>query len=419
MPRMIKDALTIRRLDTLKACAAIQYVADGGGLYFVVEPTGAKRWAQRIVTASGRTWRGLGAYPVVGLADARDASYAIRRELKHGAPFVPVAAYDTRPRVNLPALPSPAPRKVPTFRAAARLACRAQKANWKNPKSAAQFMARLKAHAFPTIGRTRINAVTPADLNGVLAPLWTTKAATADKVRQALSTVMDWALGNGHHESERVMTLAAKGLPRRGKGTTKNHAAMAAADVGGFLVDVWGSDNALSVRAAMLFTVLTAKRSGEVRFARWPEFDLDAALWTIPADRTKSGREHIEPLSAQAVAVLRAMEAIRRPDGFVFPSAREGSPLSDMTLSQLMKRGGYVGVVHGFRSTFMDWACDNTDYPEEVREACLGHAVNDKTVAAYKRTTFIDKRRALMAEWAAFATTSTASASLPLMLAAA
>lgn len=232
----------------------------------------------------------------------------------------------------------------------------------------------------------------------MLSPIWLEKAETARRVRQRLRTVMDWARASGHFEGVNPVEGVEKALPKQ-REKQKHFAAMPYADLPAAM-KIFAEVEGMGA-AALRFAILTAARSGEVRGARWDEIDREAAIWTIPAERMKAGREHRVPLSAPALALL---DALRRFSGeaLVFPSTKPGRPLSDMTLAAVLKRREMPFTVHGFRSTFRDWAEERTATPHEVKEAALAHAVKSKVEAAYRRSDLFEKRRELMAVWAGF-----------------
>jgi integrase len=286
---------------------------------------------------------------------------------------------------------------IPTFRQAAAIVHGEHKAAWRNSKHGAQWLSTLEAYAFPQIGEISVADVTGGQVRDLLAAIWLTKNETARRVRQRIATIIDWAVGKGYRESSLPMTAINKALPRAAKGG--HHAAMAWADLPAFMKDVraresWG-------RLALEAAILTAARSGEIREATWPEVDLERRLWTIPANRMKAGREHVVPLSPAAVAVFeRAYDLRRAGQRYIFSGAKSDKPMSDMTLTKVLRDMKESCTVHGFRSTFRDWVAEATNFPGELAEAALAHAIPDKTVAAYQRGTMLEKRRTLMAAWA-------------------
>lgn len=362
--------------------------ADGGGLYLEVKETGARRWFLRVMVHGRRKDVGLGACSLVGLAEARDLARELRRVAKAGGD--PVAHRDRAKRTSM------------SFEEAARRVHAEQiLPHARNAKHAAQWINTLRDYAFPVLGARPVHAVEQSDILRVLAPIWTDKPETARRVRQRLRTVFDWARTAGLREGVNPVEGVEKGLPKQ-RDKTRHMTALPWADLPDLMarIEATGGMGALALR----FAILTAARSGEVRGARWEEIDIDAAIWTVPAERMKAGVEHRVPLSEEALAVLEAAKGLAgRPDDLVFPSSRPGKPLSDMTLAAVLKRLAVPVTVHGFRSTFRDWAEEATGFPHEVKEAALAHAIRNKVEAAYRRTDLFEKRREMMAAWGAFA----------------
>ena len=262
----------------------------------------------------------------------------------------------------------------------------------------------LEQHAFPALGSVRVDKIDGPMVRDVLADIWLRIPETARRVRQRIGAVLDWAHAKGYRQSEAPTRSISRGLPKQPK--VKQHfAAMPYADVPGFLARLQGTDKAgETVRLAFEFLILTAVRSGEMRGARWEEIDLEARLWTIPGQRMKAGKAHVVPLSARAVAILERMRELRRGEdqALVFEGAKLGRPMSDMTLTMLLRRMGVNATAHGFRSSFRDWAAEATNFPREVAEAALAHAVESRVEAAYRRSDLLEKRRKLMEAWAGY-----------------
>jgi integrase len=244
----------------------------------------------------------------------------------------------------------------------------------------------------------------------VLEPIWRSKTETASRLRGRIESVLDWAAARGLRKSEnpaRWKGLLDKLLPAPGKiAKTDHHRALPYTELPDFYKRL-SSQDGIGARA-LQFAILTASRSGEVRGARWSEFDLQSGIWTVPANRMKMGKEHRVPLSDAALSIVKQLESTAFSD-YVFPSPRDtkgdtvGTPLSDMTLGAVLKRMGVAAVPHGFRSTFRDWCAEQTDYPREVAEMALAHAIGNKVEAAYRRGDLFDKRKHLMSEWSIFA----------------
>ena len=364
--------------------------ADGGGLYLEVDQSGAKRWILRTVVRGRRKDIGLGGLGYVSLAEAREMARSLRKVARAGGD--PVAERDRDKRRSI------------TFEEAARKvhAEHIEPVN-RNPKANAQWLATLEAYVFPKMGKRPVFAVEQADVLRALGPIWIEKAETARRVKQRIRTVLDWARANGMGDGAHPVDGIEKALPRQND-RAKHHAAYPYAD----LPALWPQIEAAEGMGAMAlrFAVLTAARSGEARGARWDEIDFEAKVWTIPAERMKAAREHRVPLSDAALAVLHMARssALRTDESLVFPATRPGRQLSDMTLAAVLKRLDVPATVHGFRSTFRDWAEEATSFPHEVKEAALAHTVRNKVERAYRRTDLFEKRRTMMENWAAFVT---------------
>lgn len=362
--------------------------ADGDGLFLFVRPGGSRQWMLRLQVDNKRRDFGLGSAKDVTLAQAREKANALRADFKAG--IDPVAKMQAERRARL---------TIPTFEGAAKDCHADMVKGWRNAKHRSDWISSLDRFAFAAIGSTRIDQIDTPAIRDVLLPIWIDRPETARRVRQRIKAVIDWAAGKGFRDTLDLSGLA-KSLPRQPK--TDNHfAAMAYADVPDFVAKVRDKPESVG-RLALLFTILTAARSGEVRGATWPEIDFEAAEWRIPGERMKAGKPHVVPLSGPAIAILRTVEGLRtRIDGFVFPGAR-GRPMSDMTLTKAMRDMGETVTVHGFRSAFKDWASEATSFPDAVSEAALAHLDANKVRAAYRRTDFLQLRRDLMAAWAGY-----------------
>lgn len=372
---------------------------DGGGLYLQTGPTGTKSWIFRYRVNGRLRDHGLGSAGTLSLAEARDKAQACRKMRLEGLDPIEVK------RRRQAAARLEVARSI-TFAECAERYIKAHRAGWKNPKHAAQWSATLSTYVYPVFGALSVADIDVGLVLRALEPIWTTKPETAGRVRGRIEAVLDWAKVRGYREGENPALW--KGnlshmLPARAKvRSVTHHAALPYAEMGAFWARLATQPG--TGTAALRFTILTAARSGEVRGATWDEIDLDGALWTIPAARMKAGSEHRVPLSSQAVSLLRDA-AKQRVGDLVFPGARAGKPLSDMSLTAVlrrMERGDLT--VHGFRSTFRDWAADRTDVPREVAEAALAHTLENKVEAAYRRSDLFEKRRALMDWWGQFCT---------------
>lgn len=377
-------------------------LADGGGLYLVTRPTGAKAWYFIQTAENGsRPKRKLGDYPIMSLADAREKLLQLSKAIAGGS------TVDDALRPERPAH---------TFADAAKAYIAAHESSWRNAKHRAQWRATLLGGGRGPDYCATLRSIPIADVGvehvlAVLAPIWTEKPETASRIRQRVEAVLDAAAVRGWRGDSNPARWKGRLehlLGKRQKLSRGHHAALPYTELPAFVERL--REQAGIAARALEFLILTACRSGEVRGARWGEIDLDARLWTIPADRMKAGREHRVPLSDAAVELLGRMAAMfgSDPDSFVFPGARTGSSLSDMTLAAVLKRMDVPVTVHGFRSSFRDWAGDMTHFPADVAEAALAHAVRDKTEAAYRRGDALDKRRQLMGLWADYVEGETA-----------
>ena len=356
---------------------------DGQGLFLKVDPSGARRWVQRIVIRGKRTEIGIGSASLVSLAEARETAVENRKLARAGGD--PLQAKRTT-------------QALLTFADAARKVHEIHKPTWRNPKHAAQFISTLETYTFPRIGKLKVSEVTTADVLAVLQPIWLDKPETARRVKQRIGTVLKWAVANGWRQDNPADAVASA-LPKQDR-TPKHRKALPYDKLPEFLDTLKASNAGALTKLALELVILTASRSGEVRLADWSEFDLDAAIWTRPASRMKAKKEHRVPLSPRAVEVLLEAKALGTSEGLVFPGTKANKPLSDMTLSKLVKGLGYDADVHGFRTSFKTWAQERTNTPRDVSEAALAHVVKDKAEAAYARSDFFEKRRTLMERWA-------------------
>ncbi|MBN8813890.1 MAG: integrase arm-type DNA-binding domain-containing protein [Sphingomonas sp.] len=359
---------------------------DGDGLFLQVGSNGSKSWIVRVQKAGRRRDIGLGSASKVSLADARAKASKVRAEIEAG--LDPVAE---RQKAN----------GVPTFRQAAAQVFEQNRKTWKNGHHQWQWLRTLEMFAFPAIGDLPVSNITGPMVRDLLADIWLTKPETARRVRQRVGAVLDWAYSKGWRDAEAPVRSITKGLPRQPR-KIAHHAALPYDEVPPFLTSLQAGRQTFG-RLALEALILTAVRSGEVRGARWPELDLESKTWTIPAERMKAGKHHVVALSKEAVRVFETASSLRiRGTDLVFPGAKRDTPMSDMTLVKIMRDMKVVATPHGFRSSFRDWAADQTSFPGEVAEAALAHVVADKVVAAYRRTDFLEKRRQLMAAWGAF-----------------
>jgi integrase len=377
---------------------------DGGGLYLRVGD-GRKSWMFRYKIAGKTTWLGLGPESDYTLAEAREAARQCRRQLREGTD--PLEARRAAKAAALEA-------EGLTFQTMAEKYIKAHEAEWKNEKHAAQWTATLKAYVYPAMGNKPVHSIGVADVLEALEPIWTEKPETASRVRGRIEAVLDYAAARKLRSNENPARWRGHLdhlLPARAKvARVEHHAALPWADLPALYAKLTESTGMAAM--CLRFLILNANRSGEARGATWAEIDMDKKLWTIPAERMKAGREHRIPLSAPAVAILEEIALLgTEPGKLVFPGRVKGKPLSDVALNKaLATAGGGAFTVHGFRSSFRDWCAERTACPREVAEAALAHTLKDKTEGAYARTDHLEKRRRLMDDWAAYATTPAAPA---------
>jgi integrase len=377
---------------------------DGAGLYLLVRSKEAKFWLFRY--RRGGRLREMGLGPAVGrtavsLSAARVKARELHAVVRDGRD--PLAERDAA-KAKTDADAAKAEVAGITFSDVCGLYLAAHEAGWRSPRHRKQWRVSLDQHVMTALGSLPVASIDTGAVIRVLEPLWRTKTETASRLRGRIEAVLDYAKARNWREGENPARWRGhldQLLPRRSKvRRVEHHRAMPWREVAGFVQRLRCS---FSMQSRCLeFLILTAARSSEARGARWSEIDLTSKVWTIPPERMKGGREHRVPLSESAMAVLRPMMQFGT-DGFVFPGLNDASTLSPMTLARLVvATGGAGATVHGMRSTFRDWAGEATNYPREVAEAALAHALEDKTEAAYQRGDLLERRRRLMADWAAF-----------------
>ena len=399
------SALAVGKISSV----GYHFVGGVSGLVLQVSKSGTKSWLLRVLVGGKRREIGLGGFPDVTLAGAREAARVAKEKIKAG--IDPVVERQTARSALAAAVAS-----AMTFKQAAQKYIEANESGWKNPKHAAQWTATLETYAHPTIGNLQVAHIDTSHVLGILEPIWNTKTETASRLRGRIESVLDWAKVRGYRKGENPARW--KGhldhiLPARAKvQKVKHYPALDYRNVGSFisalkLVDGMGA-------RALEFAILCAARSNEVRGATWSEIDEKSGIWIIPAERMKAEREHRVPLSAAAVALLKSQPRMAGTD-LIFPNSKN-DVLSDMTLTAVIRRmderntkdgnkgwrdsSGKIITAHGFRSTFRDWAGETTAYPREVIEHALAHQLKDKAEAAYQRGDLLDKRRTLMTDWA-------------------
>lgn len=363
--------------------------ADGDGLYLLVKDSGARSWMLRVQVDGKRRDIGLGSVIGLGLADAREKAFEYRKIAKSGRD--PAAE---RKRGS---------PTVPTFEKAARECHAGLKLGWKNERHIKSWLVSLETHIFPALGDEPVDSIGNIEVRDAIAPIWLTMPETARRILQRIGVVFDFAHIQGWRPTEASLRSVRKGLPRQP--VTETHfEAMPYRKLPEYFERLSKAEPTVG-RDALRFTILTAVRSNETRFAAWPEFDLDAATWTIPATRMKMNAIHVVPLPALATEILRRRWEVRSSDdGLVFYSSVRKA-ISDMTMTKVLRTDKLETItVHGFRSTFTDWAAEETNFPKEVVDKALAHKLPDRVEAAYRRTDFFEKRRRLMNAWAEYLT---------------
>ena len=393
----------IGRLTALKVERAKQpgMYADGGGLYLQVTPNGAS-WIYRYMIAGRAREMGLGSLRLFGLAEAR-AKALDARKLRHEGIDPIEARRVERVKARLDAA------KAVTFDQCAEAYIKAHRVGWRNDKHAGQWKATLATYAAPFMGSLPVQLIDTGIVTRAIEPLWNTRPETASRLRGRIEAILDWAAARGYRTGENPARWRGhldKLLPARSKvRKVEHHAALPYSELPNFLVAMREQEG-LAARA-LEFTILTAARTGESIGATWSEINWTGKVWIIPGTRMKSGKEHRVPLCDRALAILREIklaDSIRNTaEEYVFSGAKPGRPLSNMAFLMLLRRMGRSDLtVHGFRSSFRDWAADRTSFPSEVAEMALSHTVGSKVEAAYRRSDLFEKRRRLMSSWASF-----------------
>jgi integrase len=392
-------ARTIGKLTALAVAKAKPgYLSDGGGLYLRIGEGAAKSWVFRYRVDGKLHEMGLGPQHSVSLAEAREKALAQRKLRLAGSD--PIAARKAARMIT-----KLADASTMTFRQCAEAYIASHKAGWRNTKHAAQWPSTLATYVNPIFGDLPVQAIDVGLVMKTLRPIWETKTETASRVRGRIESVIDWATASGHRQGEnpaRWRGHLENLLPKKTKvRRVEHHAALPYAEIGGFMAEL--QEEGIAARA-LEFAILTAARTGEVIGARWGEINVGDRLWTVPGERMKAGKEHRIPLSDAALAVLEAMQMVRQAGDFVFPGGKARRPIGNMAFLLLRRMGRGDLTVHGFRSSFRDWAAERTRFPAEVAEMALAHTVSDKVEAAYRRGDMFQKRRQLMDAWARFCT---------------
>lgn len=399
MPKIAPE-LSAARVAKLSA-PGLHAVGGVSGLHLQVTATGARSWILRASIGDKRRDVGLGSYPSVSLAEARERAREARKMIWAG--IDPVADRAAKKAALI------AVQSVPTFDECARRFLADKGAEFRNPKHRAQWQTTLETYASPIIGRMPVDTIGMGHVLRVLeqplegSTLWAQRTETASRLRGRIESVLAWATAHKHRSGDNPAVwkgnLSAVLAKRSKIAPVEHHAALPFAEVPAFVVELRQRDGIAS--RALEFAILTTTRSGEVRGATWSEIDLDAGTWTIPSERMKAGKEHRVPLSPVALALLKKLP---RMGEHVF-SAPRGGTLSDATLGKILKLMGRDVTAHGFRSSFRDWAGETTAFPREVIEHALAHQLRDKAEASYARGTLFDKRRLLMTAWSTYCAT--------------
>jgi integrase len=384
---------------------------DGGGLYLQVSKAkhgGVNRsWVFRYSVRNGDGKSrlrdmGLGPVTTLSLAEARDKARLLRQQRLDGVdPIEAKRARHAKAKADAAGLL--------TFDQAALAYLKEHEGLWKSPVHRRQWRHSVAAYASPVIGKLAVRLIDTSHITAILDPIWSVQPGSASKLRGRIEQVLDWAKVRGHRDGENPARWRghldhvypspgkARQAMRAQNGHSEHHAAMPYVEIAAFMQQLRARDGV--VARALEFTILTAARTGEVLGARWSEISLADKVWVLPPSRTKNGREHRVPLCERTLAIIHEQAQLRHSP-FVFPGQREGQQLHPATLYTLLKNMGCEATVHGFRSSFRDWAAEQTAFPREVCEAALAHAVGDQAELAYKRTDFILKRARLMQAWA-------------------
>lgn len=391
MPKIAKElsALEVNRLRTRGNHA----VGGVSGLYLYVNENGARSWVMRLTIGSKRRHVGLGSFPTVSLAMAREQARACRIEIMQGKDPL------EEKRTKVAKLRAEQAAQI-TFAKASESYIAAHGDTWKNPKHRAQWASSLKTYADPVMGNLAVRDICQEHVLKTLEPIWKDKNETASRVRGRIESVLDWCTVRGYRSGDNPARWKGhldKLLPAPSKvKKIKHFAALPFNELPHFMSALRQRKG--TAARALEFAILCASRSGEVRGAQWSEIDLDAKVWTVPADRMKAGKEHRVPLTETAIRILNEQSKLPRQNDYVF-EAPNGGQLSDMTLSAVLRRMEVDAVPHGFRSTFRDWAGEVTHFPRELAEQALAHTLESKVEAAYRRGDALEKRREMMQTW--------------------
>jgi integrase len=381
----------------------MHFVGGVTGLALVVKPSGTRSWVLRVAVGGKRSHIGLGGYPDTTLAQAQERARKVKDQIRDG-----IDPLDEKRRRKT--------EVVWTFDRCADEYIKLHRPSWKNSKHGDQWINTLKTYVSPVFGDRNVRDITVGDVLGAIEPIWLAKNETAVRVQQRIELVLGWAASRGYRSKENPAQWRGNlqhTLPKPSKvNQRQHHKALPHSQAN----ELWKRLQAVDGMSAksLQWVILTACRSGEARGATWGEIDIERHLWTVPAARMKSSREHRVPLSDAAIELLESLPRFEPAEGqpdYVFPG-RTGGQLSDMSLTAVLRRLKVDAVPHGLRSTFADWSAETTTYPQEIREMALAHSVGDATVQAYTRTDLIERRRQLMDDWARHVTTPATSASV-------
>lgn len=393
---MVRKAKELSALEVRRLVGPKRHAVGGvAGLYLYLNDKDGSSWVLRVTVGSAREYVGLGPYPEVSLAQAREKAREAKDLFRQGV----------NPKVRRRELASELviqQSRLKTFKEAATAYIEAHGETWKNAKHRSQWSSTLETYAFPLIGSLLVKDVDQDSVLRVLEPIWKTKNETASRLRGRIQAVLDWATVRGYRQGDNPALWKGrldKLLPASSKiAPVKHHRALDYRKMAEFMRRL-RQQKGVSAKA-LEFAILCAARSGEVRGARWSEVDIKGEVWTVPAERMKAGREHRVPLSPSALQLLKGLPKVVGCD-LIFPGRNEG-PLSDMSLIKVLRDMEVDAVPHGFRSTFRDWVGEVTSFQREVAEQALAHVLESKVEAAYRRGDALDKRRTMMKAWAAF-----------------
>ena len=387
MPKTISQALTAAKVKTLKAPGVF---ADGNGLCLKVKDTGAKSWFQRVTVNGRRANVGIGSFPQVSLADARAAALANSQAIAQGRDIL-AEKKQAKEEAKKP--------RIPTFKEAAEIVIEMHEAIWTSVRSADQWHQSLRDFVYPVIGRKGVDEVTTADVLQVLSGVWVEKPTTGKRIRNRLEKIFDWSIASNYRLDNPAGRQVVLALPKV-RTEVVHHSALHYSNFPAAYQRISESEFKPVFRQLLQFIFLTGCRSGEARAAEWAEIDWESAVWTIPAHKAKSRREHRIPMSNQALEILRDALESTGGEGLVFQSPRTGRVIQEDTLTTFLRKGDYGFTVHGARSSLRNWLAECTGASWATAEACLAHAVGSTTARSYATTDYLSERTPIMQTWA-------------------